>query len=552
MTSGRRSPRVDLGLDFGSTGLRAAYSAPGTTARFVTLDAAQWPWLLFEPTPSGPLPVSFPTVKSTLGAVGPVRCDGEAVDPFGMVVRGFGAARRLVQTAASAGIGKTVISVPARFSARQQATVRDAAGEAGLTDVGLVNDSVAAVIGHTRGAQDGVFLVYGMGYSGAELGLVRAQRGRYRALGQQSLAEPGGSTFDEEVLAWLIRILRQRSGSVDPSQWDESRWRRLRDDGQLIKEELGAPGPAVCHGVVHDDAGNRIPVDIERVRFATLLRHHVELVLDRAQVLFAQAGLTSAGVSTVLLSGGSTQLGQLPTLLAGLGHQVVPVSAESVARGAVWLAEHQGADVPASTPGEQVVTSAAGFAGATSPGIDQARRLIDQGRSDEAAAMLRALVEQARLLLEELTTPSPSALPQLLLQARSLVQQGRCEAAVAASHQARQEEPTRPDVFEAMIDIHCAAAMVPDGAAFSDADRWLRCAYHHDPSNTRVRDLLAERTYRHARDLSRSGKYREAVRAVDQSLVWDPDHRGAHELEHRLGRVTSVRSRGARRQRDER
>ncbi|MGH3717765.1 MAG: Hsp70 family protein [Pseudonocardiaceae bacterium] len=551
MTGDRPSTLVDLGLDFGSTGLRAVYSVPGKPARFVALADAQWPWLLCEPTPSGPLPVSFPSIKSRLGSVGLARCDGEFVDPFEVVVRGLDAARRLVEATASAGIGRTVISVPARFALRQRAALRDAAGEAGFTDVGLIDDSVAAVIAHTRGTQDGVFLVCSMGYSGTELGLVRAARGQYQALGHESSAAPGGSTFDEEVLTWLIRVLRKSSGSPDPSQWDEARWRRLRDNAQRIKEELGASAQEICHGVVCDDAGTQVAVDIKRARFETLLQPYVELIVDRAQVLLAQSGLTPADVGTVLSVGASAQLGQITSLIAGLGHQFVPGSPEYLARGAAWQAERLGGVIAAGS-GERVVTMADEPADTPSHGVEEARRLIDQGRSDEAATLLRKTVEQARVLLEELAAPAPSALPRLLLLARSLLRQKQYEAAIGASHRAWQEEPTRPDVFEVMIDIHCAAAMAdPDVARFSDADRWLRCAYGHDPSNTRVRGSLAERTYLHANELSRLGRYRESFQALQQCLAWDPDHRAARELRHRLSRTISVRSRGATGGRDE-
>jgi hypothetical protein len=552
----RRSTVVDVGVDFGSTGLRAAYSVPGEPARFVALADERWPWLLCVAAPSGPLPMSFPSVKSALGTMRLIRCSGESVEPFAVVVRGLEAARRMVETTAEAGIGKTVISVPARFSPRQRVALRDAANEAGLTDIALINDLVAAVIAHTRGAQDGVFLVCSMGYSGAELGLVRAAQGQYEVLGYESSAALGGSTFDEDVLIWLIRMLGKRNVASDPAQWDEARWRELRDDAQRIKEELGGSQQATWHGVVRDGAGTQVAVAIERTRFDMLLQLYVELMLDRAQALFTRSGLTSAEVGTVLLVGESAQLGQVTSLVSGLGHQVVPGHSEYLARGAAWYAERLGGRV-VTTTNEPADTASPGVQsrGAQSRGVDEARRLIEGGRSEEAATLLRTTVEQARLLLEELAVPSPSTLPRSLLLAQSLLQQKQYDVAIGTSHRAWQEEPTRADVFEAMIDIHCAAAMADhDVARFPDADRWLRCAYGHDPSNTRVRSFLAERTYLHARELNALGRYREAVQILEQSLVWDPDHRAARELGQRLRRTTSARSvppRGATSGRDE-
>jgi hypothetical protein len=59
---------------------------------------------------------------------------------------------------------------------------------------------------------------------------------------------------------------------------------------------------------------------------------------------------------------------------------------------------------------------------------------------------------------------------------------------------------------------------------FPDAERWLACAYSHDQSNAQVRELLAERTYLHARQLARLGQRQEALTVVGQCLNWTPDH----------------------------
>ncbi|MGH4023129.1 MAG: Hsp70 family protein [Pseudonocardiaceae bacterium] len=557
MTRDRPAAQTHVGLDFGSTGLRAVCSVPGEPARFITLTDAQWPWLLCEPTPSSPLPVSFPSIKGKLGSAELVRCHGESLDPFDVTVRALDAIHRLVAAPAPASIGKTLISVPAGFSPRQRAALRDAAGEAGFTDVGLIKDSVAAVMAHTGGAKDGVYLVYSMGYCGTELGLVQAAHGQFQELDHECLAVPSGSTFDEEVLIWLIRALRRSNAAADLADRDETQWRLLREEAQRVKEELSSSGRPSCHAVVADGAGSQVRTDITRTRFEALLQIYLEPTRDRAQLLLARSGLTAADVQAVLLVGAGAQLEQVSSLVTGLGQQVVHESPDCLARGAVWQAGRLGGG-EAGGPGDQVAAKTAQPTGPasprdTSPGIEQARRLIDQGRSEEAAALLRDVVEQARQLLTELAAPSSAALPRLLLLARSLVQQKRYDAAVGTSHRAWQEDPTRPDVFEAMIDIHCAAAMADHEVAhFSDAERWLRCAYGHDPSNTRVRGFLAERTYLHARELSRLGKYREASEALEQSLVWDPDHGAARELGHRLSRITSVRARGGRGARGER
>jgi hypothetical protein len=118
-----------------------------------------------------------------------------------------------------------------------------------------------------------------------------------------------------------------------------------------------------------------------------------------------------------------------------------------------------------------------------------------------------------------------------------MLAEGQHEAAVRESRRAWQESPNSPDIFEEMIDIHCGAAMANDAPeGYADAMNWLRLAYGYDESNAKVRALLAERSYMHARQLAEGGRRREALQAVELCLVWDPEHKKGRELRQALGR----------------
>lgn len=216
--------------------------------------------------------------------------------------------------------------------------------------------------------------------------------------------------------------------------------------------------------------------------------------------------------------------------------------------------------------------------------------LVRQGREGEAAALLREIIAEARELLDDLNRrppppphnpvppapdtapltrsdhfpatdpfpstgppppPSPPAGPtsgpaldhvsrRRLARARALLSLGRYDHAVQAAHLAWQDAATRPtgaDMLDAMIDVHCAAAMADMAPEhFADAERWLNCAYNHDPTNVRVRGLLAERTFRHAVELDRRGARDEAIEALGKCLTWDPEHAEADALLRRLNR----------------
>lgn len=567
---------INPGIDFGSTGLRAAYSLPGEPVRVVALADAEWPWVLCEPASDGPLPVSFPSVKSKLGLVSAVGTGTGSVAPAEIVANALNTLRERIVAETSASIGQTVISVPARFFSVQRTALLEAAQKAGLGKVRLLTDSVAAVIAHTGGKGTGTFLVYGMGYGGYELGLVRAVRGRYRVLGYAGASTPGGGTFDEHVLHGCLAVLRQHGTLPDEVRHGDIGWLRLRDKTEKVKEHvvygpvlfpLSVPGP---------DGDQRLAVQVDQEQFDVLTRHLVARTLDRTDTLFEQAGLNREDVETVLLVGGSTRIPQLRKLASRLGGNIVATGPEQIAHGTALHAnqlmghsafsdeEYGGATSVEPTeslleapPLAATVLTAPGSTPSVGPdamtGLDRARRLIEEGRSDDAESELHRLIGGAQELLGQIAasrsrevasspsanqgSPGATSADPLLVGARRRFEKGRYQEAINMAHQAWQREPDRPDVFNAMIDIHCDAAMAnPTLTEFARDETWLRCALQHDPSNARIRGLLAERIFMHGKDLHRTGRKDEARRAFQYALTWDPEHKAAEDLLHRLGR----------------
>ncbi|QCX79766.1 Chaperone protein DnaK [Streptomyces sp. YIM 121038] len=592
--------RVSLGVDFGATGVRALFAVAGQPVRRLDLPADEWPWLVCAPAAAGVLPVVFPSVKSLLGSGSPVPWRDGTEDADAVAARMLRALRERVEARAGA-VTQTVISVPAAFQSRQRQALRDAAAAAGLVPVRLISDSLAAVMGHTTDRDSGTFLVYGMGYDGFELGLVRGVRGHYRALGYDGAATSGGRAFDEAALASAVRLLRAHRGPASVSGGGARRWLGHRERAQEAREELGdAEGSAADSAALTLDLGTGPPLRmrITRPHLDAFLEPHVRRTVRRAHDLLGEAALTRPDVDTLLLVGGATRLAQVRSGVADLGRSTAHGPRELLALGALKHAVRlAGGGASASgaaaleegpldppDPGRDTLADAPSLTATLlapddAPGparrdVAQARELAGQGRRREAVALLRDIVAEARELLEGLTgasaapepddsdrpPPQPSGPPEdpapqtapeeadplshaarrQLARARALLDLGRYEHAVQASHLAWQEataHPARADVLDAMIDVHCAAAMAdvaPDH--FPDAERWLRCAYGHDPTNERVRALLARRTYRHARELHRRGARDEAIEALGKCLTWDPEHPDAEALLARLSR----------------
>ncbi|MGW7073974.1 Hsp70 family protein [Streptomyces sp. NPDC054871] len=579
MTSAVGRAPVCLGLDFGGTGLRALFALPGQPARRLdpgVVDRPDWPWLLCEPAPAGVLPVSFPSLKSRVGGGRPVRARGASFEPERLVVRMLRLLRERLEAETSGTLAQTVISVPAAYRSAQRAALRDAAQEAGLAPTRLISDAMAAVVGHASERDSGTFLVYGMGYEGFELGLVRGVRGHYRALGHEGAATSGGRAFDGEVLSSAVRLLRRHRGPGSVSGVDPEVWLALRARAQEAREALSTPGSAGAELSLDVGTGPPLDVRITRPHLDAYLALHVRRTVERARSLLDQSGMTPADVDTLLLTGGNTLMEQIGSGAAELGGHRVQAPPELLALGALKHAVRlaggaggsaaleegplQPADPVEDTLSDAPALTATLVGGAeqareASPrrDVEQARLLAGQGRAQEAVTLLREIVAEAGALLDELTsmpppvdpdaqTPPPAdriALRQLA-RAEHLLELGRYEDAVQASHAAWMGAATRPagaDVLDAMIDVHCAAAMADTSPGhFPDAERWLRCAYGHDPTSERVRGLLAERTYRHAVEVQRLGGRDEAIEALGKCLTWNPEHADAEALLRRLNR----------------
>ncbi|WP_409238219.1 Hsp70 family protein [Streptomyces sp. PA5.6] len=601
---------VSLGIDFGATGIRALYAPPDGPGRRLDAEWGDGPWLLCEQAETGELPVTFPSLKSRVGSGRPVHLGGKPVDADRVVVRLLRSVRERVEAATRGRVAQTVISVPARFGSAQRAALRDAAREAGLDPTRLVSDSMAAVIGHMTERDSGTCLVYGMGYEGFEIGLVRSVRGHFRSLGYEGGATSGGRAFDTATLSSAVRLLRRHRGAGSVHGIDAAVWQGLRARGQEAREALGAPdGPEAAVLDLELGAGPALWVRFARPDLDAFLEGHVRRTLDRARALLDQSGMTPADVDTLLLVGGNTRMEQVRSRVSALGGgRCVQAPPELLALGALKhavrlaggaassgpAALEEGPLEPAATahdtlsdapPLTATLVGAEEQGGGISRDVAGARLLVREGREAEAAAVLRGVIAEAQELLDGLerrgaeprslppaeaeaaapgpgpgpgpgqrspsSPPPPTAGPtpapvldytsrRQIARARALLSLGRYDHAVQASHIAWQDAATRPagaDMLDAMIDVHCAAAMADMSPEhFADAEQWLNCAYNHDPTNVRVRGLLAERTFRHAVELDRRGERDEAIEALGKCLTWDPEHAEADALLRRLNR----------------
>jgi hypothetical protein len=575
---------LNIGIDFGSTVLRVAYVLNGNVPEVMDERSFDRHWLFCEPPPEGGFGVVFPSLKEKIGISTKVLLDGSEHRPTEVITEVFRQLKKTVQDRTSRQVSQCVISVPARYAASQRAALREAGLGAGFADVHLINDSIAAVLSYRNNeTAAATIMVYSMGYSGFELGLVRAARGHFRALAYEGGSSPTGSSFDRMFLEGWISTVSNRF-RLDRVSFDTSIWAQIRFDAQRVKEALSSKQEADFPVSLQTPDGQvRANVVFSRKVFEEAVVPQIRSTLELHHGLLEQANLQMNEVDDLLLVGGSTRIPILQVLVEQTMRKPVLLSPDSLARGAAVYAaglefkplssvlEGQRVSAEAAqvigpaigsplrgslvvdengvSSGQQLVLIADAQPKRTELGetalqfLERARELMEGGERDQVRQILEETIGKAQSLLKKITSEQPqpsravSRALSAMAMARKLVKQGRFEEAVRQSHLAWKQDPDSPDVFEEMIEIHCKVAMANDQlSGYQDAQRWLMCAYGHDQSNNRIRELLAQRHFLQAEELRKNGQRNEALQVLERCLTWNPEHKQGKEMRSSMER----------------
>jgi actin-like ATPase involved in cell morphogenesis len=568
---------VNVGLDFGSIGCRAMYVANGET---VSLPAGKdWAnpehWLVCELASASLLGVRFPSLKSLLGIREPTPGSGSR-SPSAAVRQMLIELRSAAQQHTGQATGQVVIAVPALYSSARRTTLRELALTTGFSDVHLLNDGTAAVIGSAgRSTKQRHVLVWSMGYGGFEVSLVRAVEGQYQTVGYEGSSEVSGASFDALLIRYCIQVLRDKQVWPAGFQPEAEFWFALRSAAQALKE---APSKTVtARAVGLDVVMNLSPEDFDRAVTQMLAPN----VAAAGRVL-KSSGLNSADLDEVMLVGGSTLIPAVQRVVAErFSHSPVLAREGAIARGAALYAgglegnsrteavlpvtqESEAETRPPMAPLPQSTSPTQRSASErptrmrdaifdlgipkskreTSSGLesavegrqfvlDYARRLIADGSYDRAAGFLEGLIEDIKAVLADI--PRRHKADTLFHKCYDLLTVGRTAEAVAQSHHAYEQDRDNPAAFGRMIDIHCRAAMLY--TAFEGYDTsmaFLACAHKHDATNRQLYDRIADRHFIQARELIARGDTQGGLKMLEHCLTWNPEHESGKALKAKL------------------
>jgi len=204
-------------------------------------------------------------------------------------------------------IEAAVITVPAYFNNMQREATIEAAKQAGLKVLRIVNEPTAAAIAYglnTMAGLERTMMIYDLGGGTFDVSLVRVSGGNITVLATDGDHRLGGKNWDDRVAQFLGDQFKAEHGQ-DPFE-DKESFNDLMVRCEKAKRELSAMEStkvSIIHG------GEKGTYLLSRATFSEITRDLLEQTEKlSADVLKTQSSLTWQNLDGILLVGGSTRM----------------------------------------------------------------------------------------------------------------------------------------------------------------------------------------------------------------------------------------------------
>src|SRR5262245_41623117 len=236
-----------------------------------------------------------------------------------------------------------VIAHPANWGPYKRELLEGAATLSGIAGASFVTEPEAAAVHFAAGErvdEGGVVAVYDLGGGTVDAAVLRREGDRFVTMGQpQGIERLGGIDFDEAVMSHVRATLGDAIASLDGSDpVVRSGVIRLRADCIAAKEALSDDSEAVIPVML---PGVQTQVRITRPEFEAMIRPVLREAVSRLKRALVFAGVTPAGLSAVVLAGGSSRIPLVAEMVSEALGRPVSVDAhpkDTVALGAARLA----------------------------------------------------------------------------------------------------------------------------------------------------------------------------------------------------------------------
>ena len=242
-------------------------------------------------------------------------------------------------------IDRAVITVPAQFSDVQRQATAEAGKRAGLKQVDIINEPVAAALCFVLGTEGIWFtelataqsiMVVDLGGGTFDLSLVRYQKNEVRVIASGGDLELGGLDWNR-ALEVAIGKQFQKEFNIDPMKNRESA-QALALEAEQTKRSLSVRPKAALTCAA---GGQRKTYQVELEQFERLTRDLVDRMEGLTLDLLKENNMGWAKVDVVLTTGGSSRMPMVRSLFKKLSGRTLNTSLspdQSIAHGATYYA----------------------------------------------------------------------------------------------------------------------------------------------------------------------------------------------------------------------
>ena len=251
------------------------------------------------------------SIKRHMGENYTVEIDGKSYTPQDISAMILGKLKADAEAYLGEKVSEAVITVPAYFSDAQKQATKDAGKIAGLDVKRIINEPTAASLAYGLDKADGSqkILVYDLGGGTFDVSVLELGDGVFEVLATNGDTHLGGDDFDNAVLNFLADSFMAEHG-IDLRK-DNMALQRLKEAAEKAKKELSSAQTTKINlpFITVSEAGPlHMDMDLTRARFDQLTSDLVDRSIDPMKKAMADAGVSNADISKVILVGGSTRI----------------------------------------------------------------------------------------------------------------------------------------------------------------------------------------------------------------------------------------------------
>lgn len=206
-------------------------------------------------------------------------------------------------------VTEAIITVPAYFDDIQRQATKDAGKIAGLNVQRIINEPTAAALAYGLGKRENERVaVYDLGGGTFDISIMEMCDGVFEVLSTCGDSFLGGEDFDQRIVDWMIDTFKEETG-VD-LRGDRLALQRLKEAAERAKCELSTATESQLNlpFIAADSTGPKhFNKTLSRAKFEELVDDLVARTIEPCQKALADAKLSAAQITKVLLVGGQTR-----------------------------------------------------------------------------------------------------------------------------------------------------------------------------------------------------------------------------------------------------